>query len=366
MSSAEPHAFSATSFRELFEDAPDALVIVDGVCTILLVNRETERLFGYDRAELLGLCDEILVPARFREHHASRRSACLVDPPSPGVCASQDLCGLTKTGVEFPAALSFRTLGSSRGPVVLISIRDIGPAVAIRASLEVANRELEAFSYSVAHDLRAPLRGISGFAKELQEVHSDKLDADGLDCVAEVVAGARKLGELIDALLSLAQVSAIDLEPMRCDLSEIVRAALAGRAAAEPERHVETVIEPGLLVDGDPRLLRILVDQLVSNAWKFTSKVAHGKIELSGALVDGATAYCLRDNGAGFALEFAKNLFAPFQRLHPGGEFPGAGIGLASAQRIVHRHGGRIWADAQVGKGAAFYFTLRPAGGRGS
>ena len=231
---------------------------------------------------------------------------------------------------------------------------------------EVANRELQAFSYSVAHDLRAPLRGMNGFAQVLIDDYGNKLDADGQDALQEILLNARRMGELIDALLSLSRVTRSALKPESVDLSAVVRATASRLSTAEPQRTVEVVVQDHLRADLDPVLARTLVENVVGNAWKFTSKVPAARIEFGVAEKDRVRAFYVRDNGAGFDMAFANKLFAPFQRLHTVAEFPGTGIGLATVQRIVHRHGGRMWAEGTVDGGATFYFAFprRDLGGK--
>ena len=227
--------------------------------------------------------------------------------------------------------------------------------------LEAANRELEAFCYSVSHDLRAPLRAIDGFSQALVEDHGAGVPEGGRRYLSRIQASAKRMGQLIEDLLNLSRVSRGGLERCPVDLGEMARQVLAELRQREPQRAVEASIQDGLQVVADPRLLRAALENLLANAWKFTSKAADARIEI-GALRDGpATTYYVRDNGAGFDMAYADKLFGAFQRLHGVNDFPGTGIGLATVQRIVNRHGGRIWADGQVGKGAAFYFTLEYA-----
>ena len=234
------------------------------------------------------------------------------------------------------------------------------------AELRAANRELEAFSYSVAHDLRAPLRGINGFAQILLDDYESKLDADGRKHLHRIRESAVLMGQLIDALLSLAQVTRSELNPRRTDLSALARSAVNRLTAAEPERAVQTVIREGLWGQIDPALARTLIDNLVGNAWKFTRQVPEARIQFGVAEVDGAEAFFVRDNGAGFDMADAGKLFTPFHRLHAPRDFPGTGVGLATSQRIVYRHHGRMWGEGHVGKGAVFFFTLSPTAKEGS
>jgi light-regulated signal transduction histidine kinase (bacteriophytochrome) len=231
-----------------------------------------------------------------------------------------------------------------------------------RALAEVATRELEAFSYSIAHDLRAPLRGMNGFAHVLLDSYRDKLDAEGQDCLQEIVFNASKMGDLIDGSLSLAGVTRSELHRETVDLSSVVRATARRLSTAEPERQLELEVEDHLIAVLDPVLAQALVENLVGNAWKFTKNVPIARIAFGATTKNGTSAFFVRDNGAGFDMAFAGKLFAPFQRLHTTAEFPGSGIGLATVRRIVHRHGGRVWAEGAVDAGATVYFTLPDRG----
>lgn len=224
-------------------------------------------------------------------------------------------------------------------------------------ALEVANRELEAFSYSVSHDLRAPLRAIDGFARALIEDYAKQLDDTGRAYLDRVSRGAQRMGSLIDDLLQLSRVSRIEFHPVSVDLSSMVREVTKRLAEDHPGHRVDTLIAPDVVATGDPRLLHIALTNLLENAWKYTSKTDPARIEFGTQFRNGEVVYYVRDNGVGFDMQYAGRLFGAFQRLH-GTEFPGTGIGLATVQRIVHRHGGRVWAEAETGKGAIFYFTL--------
>jgi light-regulated signal transduction histidine kinase (bacteriophytochrome) len=221
-----------------------------------------------------------------------------------------------------------------------------------------SNRELEAFSYSVAHDLRTPLRGIAGFARLIEEDYAANFDAEGRDALHRVQDAAQKMGRLINDLLKLSSLTRAEMNLEAVDLSVLAGAVVDELKAGEPGRSVTFEIPPQFGVRGDKRLLALLLDNLLGNAWKFTVKRANARIELGVTAQDGMPAYYVRDNGVGFDMAHAANLFRPFYRMHGAGEFPGTGIGLATVQRIVHSHGGRIWAEAAIGQGATFYFTL--------
>lgn len=225
--------------------------------------------------------------------------------------------------------------------------------------LEVANRELEAFSYSVSHDLRAPLRTIDGFSQAIIEDCSEQLDEQSKGHLIRVRAATQHMGHLIDDLLKLAQVTRAEINREVVDLSALAKSVRANLASLSDERQVDWHIEAGLVATGDAHLLRVVLDNLLGNAWKFTSKKNSARVEFGTLqLADGKQAYFVRDNGVGFDMKYASKLFGAFQRLHNVKEFPGTGIGLATVQRVIHRHSGRIWADSVAGKGATFYFLL--------
>jgi light-regulated signal transduction histidine kinase (bacteriophytochrome) len=226
------------------------------------------------------------------------------------------------------------------------------------AQLERKNEELEAFSYSVSHDLRAPLRSIDGFSQALMEDCADQIDETGADHIRRVRAATQRMGELIDDLLSLSKVGRADLRREPIDLAEIASSIAADLARKEPERAVAVDIADALHVEADGRLLRAALENLVGNAWKFTSREPEARIEIGCETREGARAFFVRDNGDGFDPKYAARLFQPFQRLHTEEQFPGTGIGLATVRRIVERHRGRVWAEGEVGVGATVWFTI--------
>jgi PAS domain S-box-containing protein len=224
--------------------------------------------------------------------------------------------------------------------------------------LETANRELEAFSYSVAHDLRTPLRAIDGFSKALMEDHSSQLKAEGLDQLRRVRRATERMSQLIDDLLRLARIITCDLHKQPVDLAPLANGIIDGLRSASPERRVEVTVAGDCVFRCDGRLLRIVLENLLSNAWKFSAKTPAAAIACGTIVKDAVRAFYVRDNGAGFDMTYAYRLFGTFQRLHAPSDFEGNGIGLAIVQRIVNRHGGRIWAEGAVNAGATFYFTL--------
>src|ERR687889_1445719 len=224
--------------------------------------------------------------------------------------------------------------------------------------LEHKNRELESFSYAVSHDLRAPLRRIDSFSRAVLESQGDRLDETGRKFLTRVREASQHMSQLIDDVLYLSKVTRAELREQEVSLSDLASLVLDQLQEGEPHRVVERKIRPGVMVMGDGQLLRIAMENLMENAWKFTGKQPHPRIEFGVIHGGGEPTYFVRDNGAGFDMTYAARLFGPFQRLHAQEEFPGSGIGLATVQRIIHRHGGRVWAEGLLGQGATFYFTL--------
>jgi PAS domain S-box-containing protein len=351
----------------IVDSSHDAIIgkTLDGI--IMSWNRGAERLFGYDASEAIGRFITLLIPPD-RMHEESD----FLEHLREGRVRELETVRVRKDGVAIDVSVTSSPIRDDRGKVIGASkvARDISDRKRNEAALlrakeraELANHELEAFSYSVAHDLRAPLRGMNGFAQLLVTEYASKLDAEGRDWLDEILRNSMKMGELIDALLSLSRLTRAEIRKQPVDLSEVARDVAAELSRSEPQRIVDVVVADDLHALADPTLVRSLVQNLLANAWKFTSGVRPARIEVGVTESAGTPAYFVRDNGAGFEMAFAAKLFTPFQRLHTLAEFPGTGIGLANVQRIVHRHGGRVWAEGHVGAGASFFFTLPEAGG---
>jgi PAS domain S-box-containing protein len=351
-----------SSLAAIVDSSDDAIIGKTLAGVVTSWNPGAERMFGYTAEEIVGERIALIFPPGFE---AEERN--ILETLAKGQGLQFDTVRRRKDGRDIDVSATISPVRDASGRVVGISkvVRDITDRRQAEESLaraknaaEDASRELEAFSYSVAHDLRAPLRGMNGFAQVLLDTYGDKFDAEGKDWLAEILLNAHKMGALIDSLLSLSRVTRSEMKRETIDLSALCRATTEELQAESPQRGVEIVVPEHLRADADPVLARALMDNLVGNAWKFTSKVPAARIELGAIDNDGQRAFFVRDNGAGFDMAYANKLFAPFQRLHTVSEFPGTGIGLATVQRIVRRHGGRTWAEGAVDRGATFFFTL--------
>jgi len=338
---------------------------LDGIITSW--NEGARRIFGYSEQQMLGQLASRLVPADREGEEPG-----ILEKLAKGECVEHfDTVRLRENGQKIHASVAISPVRNSAGDLIGASmiVRDISDRHRAEEDLrratetaEAASRELEAFSYTVAHDLRAPLRGMNGFAHVLLATYRDKLDADGQDWLQEIVLNAGKMGELIDALLSLGRLTKSELRRESVDLSSVVRTIANELAKAEPDRTVELVVEDHLRANLDPVLASALIENLLSNAWKFTRKVPLARVEFGATSTHGVRAFFVRDNGAGFDMAYAEKLFGHFQRLHSVEDYPGTGIGLATVQRIAKRHGGRAWAEGIVDGGAAFYFSVPDRG----
>jgi PAS domain S-box-containing protein len=355
------------TFQAVAGAVTDAVVSADSRGLITYVNKGGERLFGWDASQLTGRPLTVLTPERL--HESTRRGLLRYSTIEPADAFGNvvELIALHKDGHEFPVELSVARWDDPSGRFFTLIVRDITERKrrdeelrAINAQLEMTNQELETFSYSVSHDLRAPIRSIDGFSAILEQDYGDKLDERGRDCLHRVRAAAQRMYTLIDALLTLSRVTQEEMRRDVIDLSALARSVATELQRTHPDRQVEFVIPPGIIGIGDASLVRVALENLIWNAWKFTSRQPAPRIEFGAVDKSGATVYFVRDNGAGFDMAYADKLFGAFQRLHTAEEFPGTGIGLPTVQRVVRRHGGKVWAEGAVDHGAVFYFTLAP------
>lgn len=363
---------SEARFRDLLESAPDAVLITDSQGHIQLVNAQAERLFGYQRAELIGQSIEMLMPARYRDRHVSHRDSYVAAARTRPMGAGLELYGLRKDGSEFPVSIGLSPTRTDTGLVIFCDVRDITEQQQVErkiqdlnrrlqqdnAELATVNQELEAFSYSVSHDLRAPLRAIDGFSQALVEDAGPTLNEEHRSHLTRVRQAAQRMGLLIDDLLKLARVTRADVKVEDVELTAMAQEIAGELQDAEPERQVEFTITPNLRAKADPRLLQVVLQNLLSNSWKFTGPRSPARIEFGKSELNGRPTYYIRDNGVGFDMSYAGKMFGAFQRFHDARDFAGTGVGLATVQRIIHKHGGRIWAESQPGNGATFFFTL--------
>ncbi|MFO0743058.1 MAG: PAS domain S-box protein [Labilithrix sp.] len=350
------------------ETAIDAIVMMDQDGKVLEFNPAAERTFGHARANVIGkLLADVVIPERLRERHRVGLRRFLETGVGPSVGKRVETVALRSDGTEFPAEVAIVCIRSPDASTFTGYIRDItdrrraAESELLRREKEAAqaaNRELEAFSYSVAHDLRAPLRGISGFAGVVLEDYGAVLDEAGRGYLDRIVAGATRMGHIIDSLLALARVTRTELQLEATDLAAIGRSVIEQLQSRDQGRAVTFVTGDSLLVRGDPSLLRTVLENLLGNAWKFTRDERNARIELGHRVVDGEPQYFVSDNGAGFDMRYIHQLFKAFQRLHSSEKFEGTGVGLATVQRVVNRHGGRVWAEAKENHGATFFFTL--------
>jgi PAS domain S-box-containing protein len=355
----------------VFQTVSEAILVTDAKRRLIAVNPAFEHMTGIGRGEALGRDVAFLDSEQDDVPPSWRRLADIGAGKSEVLVRRRD-------GRTFTGWATVDTVRRQDGTVayVVFVLTDISERKAAEealrrmnemlearvrertASLEQANRELESFSYSVSHDLVAPLRGIDGLSRMLEEDCADTLDERGLDYLRRIRAGTRRMQQLIDDLLSLARVSRVEMARRQCSLSDLANGILDELQQHQPERLVQRAVAPGLTVTADPNLMHIVLDNLLRNAWKFTSKHETARIEVGVQESGGRTIYHVRDDGAGFDMNYAAKLFSPFQRLHRVADFEGSGIGLAIVERIIERHGGSVWAEGVVEQGATFHFTL--------
>ncbi|MBR7831189.1 PAS domain-containing protein [Actinospica sp. MGRD01-02] len=379
----------AKRLLQVIDNSPAVIYMRDREGRYLLVNRRYEELFGIRREEIVGRTDFDMFPpeaaADFRANDLkalASGAAVQAEESVPQVDGAHTyitlkypltdiagrhyaICGISTDITDLKRAEEEANRLNSG-----LESLNAGLESRVRertAELEASTRELDAFAYSVSHDLRAPLRAVAGFSELILEDYGSALDATGRDYLSRVVAATTRMSRLIDDLLTLSRATRAELSWRPVDLSAMAQRILADLRSAEgdPERPVELIVEDGLHATGDPALLELVLQNLISNAWKFTAKQDKALIHVGvERLADGGCAFFVRDTGAGFDMRYADKLFVPFQRLHSVDDFAGTGIGLAIVGRIINRHGGRIWAEGHPERGAVFRFVLpehRPA-----
>jgi len=376
-------AESEAKYRTLFETMAQGAVVQDRSGRIISANPAAARILGLTLEQLLGRGS---LDPRWRTVHED--GSPFPGASHPAMIALRDNRPVhdVTMGVFHPGENALRWIlvsaiprchaGAAEPYEVFVTFTDITERKQAEAQTEDLNAmleqkvrerttqleatiaELEAFAYSISHDLRAPLRGIDGFSQAMLEDYGDRLDASARDYLTRIRHGTQRMGQLIDDLLNLSRVTRAPLAPRRLDLSTMAQEILLRLQAEAPERKLHLKIQAGLKAMGDPGLLQLALENLLGNAWKYSSKTPQPRIEFGRTEQDGQPVFFVRDNGAGFDMAYADKLFGAFQRLHHPSEFEGTGIGLATVRRIIHRHGGRIWAEAAPGQGATFYFTL--------
>jgi PAS domain S-box-containing protein len=356
-------ALVRTELAAIVESSADAIVATSLQGVVRTWNRGAERLFGYAADEAIGRPLSFLLPPGRQPEESALLAGLAKGEPVPAF----EVPRRRKDGRDVDVSIAMSPVHDPQGDLVGASVvaRDISDrkraeaeALSARDAAEAANRDLEAFNYSVAHDLRAPLRAIDGFSSALLEDHGGELGAGARLHLDRVRNAAQHMAALIDGLLALGHLTRTDLHRSPVDLSGLAWATFERLRETQPDRVVELVVRDGLASPGDRALLGAALDNLLGNAWKFTRDRTDARIEFGSSEQDGETVYFVRDNGAGFDMAYASKLFGVFERLHLSSEFEGNGIGLATVRRIVERHGGRVWGEGKVGEGACFRFTL--------
>jgi len=363
----------------ILRSALDCIITIDHEGRIVDFNPAAERTFGYQFGEVAGrTLADLIIPPDLRQAHINKLARYSEKGEHNVLNRRIELRAMRSDGSEFPVELAITPIHEGDKPMFTGYLRDISDRKRAEeellrlnaeleervrqrtAQLEAAVKELEAFAYSVSHDLRAPLRAIDGFSQVLLEDHGKALNDEARGLLDRIRGASQRMAQLIDDLLDLSRLTRTEMVWKQVDIAALARAVAADLTKTDPNRKVTFRIADGMVATGDERLVRIALENLMGNAWKFTGRVAEPTIEvgrLNGSSVD---VFFVRDNGAGFDMAYSHKLFGVFQRLHSVREFPGTGVGLTTVRRIIHRHGGRVWAEGAVDHGAAFYFTLRP------
>ena len=352
--------FANLVLAELLDAAPDATLFVNRDGRIELANAQAERLFGYQRAELTGQPIEILIPEAARAGHPARRARYVQDPRPRPIDAGLDLSALRRDGTIFPAEIALSAIHAGPDIVIMAAVRDVTAQREAMAEIQRSNENLEAFAYSVAHDLRTPLRSLAGFSAALTEEYADALGDTGRGYASRIEAAAEHMAALIEDILNLATAARAPITIQPVDLGALAAAITADLRRQDPTRRVRLTIAQPATALADPVLIRGVLQNLLDNAWKFTSRTPEADIEFgtTPSADPARTAFYVRDNGVGFDPAYKDKLFRPFQRLHTTTEFPGTGIGLATVRQIIRRHHGDTYADSTPGHGTTITFTL--------
>jgi PAS domain S-box-containing protein len=345
-------------FRGLLEAAPDASVIVDKHGVIQMANNHCNIIFGYTREELIGQKVELLMPVRYQNSHVGHRHDFFSQPSIRPMGMGLELWGVRKNGEEFPIEISLSPIETSEGLLVSTSIRDVTERKKIEDVILKLNKELESFTYSVSHDLRAPLRSVLGYAQILKEDYADKLDDEGNRFVGIIMKNAKRMGSLIDDLLNFSRLGRKEIVKGKVNMNELVRDIVQDLRTTGGSEAIEFNISSLNSAEADVSMLRQVWINLLSNAIKYSSKKEIIKIDVGSYNTSTEHCYFVKDNGAGFDMQYAGKLFGVFQRLHKMDEFEGTGVGLALVKTIIDRHGGRVWAEGELDTGATFYFSL--------
>lgn len=346
-------------FRSLLDSAPDATVIVDEKGIIQMINNQTENLFGYARNEIIGKPVEVLIPAELRERHIQHRGNFTKSARIRAMGEGIELNAVTKNGKSFPVEISLSPIQTEEGMLVSASVRDISSRKKLEDELKKSNSELEAFTYSVSHDLRAPLRGIIGFTAILEEDYAGKLDDEAKRITSVIRENTLKMGHLIDDLLAFSRTGKLEMIRTQINMKTMVNEIIQELVPDKNEQSKITWhVHPLPPVNADLSTIRQVWVNLISNAIKYSGKKDYPVIEIGSYFDNGKVVFYIKDNGVGFDEQYKHKLFKVFQRLHDPEEFEGTGVGLALVEKIVSKHGGNVWAEGFEDEGASFYFSL--------
>lgn len=346
-------------FRSLLDAAPDATVIVNEAGVIEMVNIQTENLFGYTRTELTGRPVEVLIPSALRSNHVNHRKSFVQAAKPRAMGAGIELKAVKKDGTLFPVEISLSPLQTDSGMLISAAVRDISTRKELEDELRKSTAEMEAFTYSVSHDLRAPLRGIIGFTAILEEEYANKLDDEARRITAVIKGSATKMGNLIDDLLTFSRMGKKEIIKTSVDMSGMVSEIINEFEVQEHQgKKITWKMNDLPVVKADRNTIHQVWVNLISNAIKYSGNREAPVIETGGNKENGVFVFYVKDNGVGFDEQYRNKLFKVFQRLHNPEEFEGTGVGLALVEKIVSRHGGKVWAEGKTDEGACFYFSL--------